>query len=305
MVKLNDIFQGRQDKYLYGESKTNTVTTQFLETKRVVANKEYDTMEGLIEELEEAYEDFMKSPSERISKYIYTLSKYKDDLMNRKRKERSTIVEISKNSDSPNTGYTNLQIKGDPSSIERITFLIGGQEIDRIYPALIGSFDPLYIFDFVIPKVSFHTIVLSIDFLKESELTVEWDIVKMLEETKENEILFSCHKFYNKETISLGTTSVFLQHINPVEELTIYADKPVENMILSLATQICFHVPYKGFQNNKHIYKYTFQTPVNFSRIDNACLIIRSATTNTIYPFAKTKNVLYSRGGLAGLKFSP
>jgi hypothetical protein len=225
--------------------------------------------------------------------------------MNRKRKERSTRIEISKNSDPPNTGYTNLQIKGDPSVIERITFLIGGQEIDRIYPALTGSFDPLYIFDFVIPKVLFHTIVLSIDFLKESELTVEWDVVKMLEETKENEILFSCHKFYKKETISLGTTSVFLQHINPVEELIIYTEKPVDNMILSLATHICFHVPYKGFQNNKHIYKYTFQTPVNFSRIDNACLIIKSATTNTIYPFAKTKNVLYSRGGLAGLMFSP
>lgn len=310
MVKLNAIFQGAQDIYLYGESKTNTLKSQFLETKRLVATKEYNnTMEDLIQEIEEAHEHFMESPSEHIAYYISILSKHKDDLVNGKRNQRATRIEIAANSDPGTVGYTNLRFKGDPKKIDRITLFSGGQEIDRIYPALLGKFDPISIFDFVIPKSAYHTLVVAIDFLQDSEedsqLTVEWDVVNILEDAKENEVLFSCHKFYKKETISVGTTSVFLQYLNPVEELTIYTEKPVENMILSLTTQICFHVPYKGVENGKHIYKYRFQTPVNFSRIDNACLIIKSATSNTIYPFAKTKNILRTLGGLTGLVFSP
>ncbi len=279
MVVLTDLYKGAQEVSMNGNRKWNILQTEFIETRSAV-------MKG----------DRMKQPSE------LSYTEYREEC-----KRRS--VDISKKDiDSANVGYTGLRFYGDPSAVESIELEIGGQRIDKLYPSISGQFDSFSLFELVIPNPILHHVQLFASFLKKSELRVEWDVVKFLEdfetEVQTFDMLHGQTQYCGAEDLKEGESEIRLNYNHPIDTITVYADKPVERMILSLDALYQFHISYVGVQNNKYVYKYVFQTPVNFSRIDKAVLKIKSATENTLYPFARSKNIMRFMKGMAGLAFS-
>ncbi len=306
MVLLNELYNGAQDQWIKNFN-ANTLETEFIETKRKVLGIEYEKSAIIVpSELEEANEYFMQSPFERMEEYLEVLKKYNDSrFFNISKRQIPSRIVLNKEIPQGNIGFTGLRFLGDATKIRRIILFIGGQQIDRQFPSMSGQFDSMNIFDQVIPNTSYHTIVLEVDFLEDTELIVEWDIVRIKDRLQDHEILCSLILHDEKSSIQAGESRVDLNLLyNPVEEITIYAEEQLDSIVLSVDRKFNFHVPYKGIQNNKYVYKYVFQTPVNFSRINNADLKVKSSTKNTLHVFAKSKNFLKFSHGMAGLAFS-
>lgn len=306
MVVLTDMYKGAEDAYMYGDRKWNTLQTEFLETRRKTVREEVEEyVEELPQEFIDAEEYFLESPLERITEYLKMVEKYKD--YNRTVKSRKVVRDIyiqEETTDNANVGYTGLRFQGDTTAIKSIELEIGGHRINKVYPSITGHFDSINLFELTIPNPIFYKVRLRVEFLKDAELTVEWDVVKILEDVNNHELLYSSTQYSGVQEIKAGESEIKLNYNHPVEELTIYTDNPVERMSLWLNDVGHFHIPYTGVQNMKHVYKYVFQTPVNFSRIDSSLLKLKSVTDTSVYPFAKSKNVARFRNGMAGMAFS-
>ena len=280
MVILTDMFKGAQDAHMNGDRKWNTLQNEVVETRSVVIKGEA-----------------RKKPGPNGMLY----SEYKEE------RNRGCVHISRKDIDSANIGYTGLRFYGDPSAVESIELEIGGERIDKLYPSDTGHFDSFSLFELVIPNPIHHSVQLFTTFLKESELRVEWDVVKFLEEFETEDKtfdMFHCQTQYcGAEHIKEGESKIRLNFCHPIEYITIYAERPVVSMSLSLDTLYQFHIPCVGVQNNKYVYKYVFQTPVNFSKIEKAIIKVKSTTENTLYPFARSKNIMRFRSGMAGLAF--
>ncbi len=282
MVRLAELFVGAQDAYIYGQNsgqrKCNTLTNEFVETRSVV-------IKGDVEK---------KGPMASNTYF---------------EQRRRGCVSMKHKDDGPELAYTGLRFQGDPSVVNCIELEVGGQRLDKIYPSITGQFESFNLFEVVFPNPTYHSVEIYISFLKEAELKVEWDVVKITEEEfKENkyihELLHSQTQYTGAEEIKEGESEIRLNYNHPVESITIYTENPVESMVLAIHSNCRYHIPYVGVQNNKHVYKYVFQAPVNFSRMDRPSLRIKSATDNVVYPFAKSKNVMRFMSGMAGSAFS-
>lgn len=304
MVKLTELYRGAQDSYLE-KMNADTYETEFIKTcKKTVRTQFEEYSQEVPQELINANRYFMESPSERMEEFIEVIKKYKHTYFKTIKRQTQSRIELDNRDLSGNLGFTGLRFQGDPMKIKSITFSIGGQRMDKIYPSITGQFDSIDIFNILILRSEFHDVALEVEFIGESQLSVEWDLVRLIEKPRSAEIICVSTSYTGEEHLGEGQNKVQLNFNHPVKELRIYADEPLESIILCLDKKYNFHVPYSCIQNAKYVYKYVFQTPVNFSRIDYADLKVKSSTKNTLHVFAKSINIVRFNSGMAGLAFS-
>lgn len=321
MAALSELFKGAQDAYIQNKHQSLTFQTKFVETRKQTIRFEKPLSpppppEEIQAEFDEIHSRFLRDPDAYLDEYYELKQKYLDylpALLNPKPKAKaSERVEIDNENDPQDYGYTGLRITGNPSAIESICLEIGGQQMDKIYPSITGTFDSIYIFNAVIPRPIYHKICLQIKFVnQDTELSVEWDVVQISrvesppdEIKKSYDLVTKSTQYIGREEIRKGDSKVGLSFNHPLENLKIFTKEPVENMILSLNSTYQMYIPYKGKQNDKYVYEYHFISPVNFSRIDHPSLLLSSATDNTVDVFATSWNVVRFMMGMAGLAFS-
>lgn len=319
MPKLRNLYWGPQDEH-FCNSKINPTTfvSEYLDTiKSVVSWNKTVPYNPVPKEVWERYDEIMKqlndSPLEYAETYVerkkeYIQKGYWDFLTNGVRpSEPSNNVRIKFDGMKRNDiGFTGLHFVGNPSDIEKIEFMIGGNHVDAIYPSITGQFDSIQIFDAVIPNPIWHELWITVFFCKANQpLEVIYDRVTIKGDPDELAIkgydAFHLNtQFYGGIPVKKGPSNINLTCINPIERITFLATKPLSNTVLVLSAVYKLHVPYKGMQGDKHMYEVAFNTSINFSRIDSTYFQFEASEETIIYPFMKTYHICRFMNGMAG-----
>lgn len=317
MTSLQKKYCGAQDVYFTpGGLDPKTFESEYLDTQTAIAvwkkvNMQDVVLSSVREEYDRLSEKFERDPSEYAEEYVDKKRKWQEeglwDLLTTTQKpvkDNNQIDIYFLQENKERLGFTGLQFFGDPSAVESITLEIGGQRFDKIYPSITGKFDPIHLFDTVVPNTIFHQIRVRICFHRqESPVQVSYDRVLLKEAVSKYEALYTSTQHYGPQEIKKGSRCLGFFFSHPVERIRIFSKTRLEKVALHL-DEHKLHVPAKGLQNCYYLYEIAFNGLINFSRIDKPYFIFETQEDTTLYVFGKTHNVARFMGGMAGIAFS-
>lgn len=318
MSSLQEKYWGAQDAYFIPKGlHPKTFESEYVESVKITVEwkKFVDSVPKVTRDhYEQVCGKFEENPAEYAEEYVDMKRRFQEeglwDLLLEKQKSRrgdnEVIVKLNPEPQHPNNGITGLRFVGDPSSIESICFEIGGQRFDTIYPSITGQFDPIHMFDTVIPNTNFHHQQFRVKFLRESvPLHIFYDRVHIKSVCPNYEAFYASTQYNGSENVKKGKDCITLNFNHPVETIRLLSKVSLTNAVLVLDGQHRLHIPYKGVnQNGLHLYEIRFNRLINFSRIEKATVHFDAVDHTTVYPFAKTWNVGRFMNGMAGMAFS-
>ena len=320
MVSLRSFFWGAQDQYFWNpKAEPITLESEFLDTvkNRVVWDPTVPT-DSVPEEVRTNYNSLLqklrKEPTEYAESYTlmkreYQAKGYWQPLTTTQAPTKPTnkfrvVFDGMRRSD---IGFTGLRFVGTPSSVESIRFEIGGQLIDKIYPAITGTFEPFPIFDTIVPNPVHHSLLLEVEFREKEvplEIYYERVVIDAKYPLKIHESMIRCTQYCGAEELPSGPGTIQLNYNHPIEEIKVLSTAPLTNTYVTLNSGWKLYVPYKGMQNGFHLYELHFNGTINFSRIDKAKFHFDTSEKTVLYPFAKSLNIVRFMSGMAGSAFS-
>lgn len=188
--------------------------------------------------------------------------------------------------------YGNLRLKGDPKTIQSVELLIGGQRVDKIWPAITGQMSFSILDRHNLPALKVHEYKLYIDHTGEVEVHV--DKSKLREPFKQGEILFTATQYNGQEKLVAGLNKVRLHFNHPVRNILVFGDGTCVELNLDghviPATTEC---------------EIVFEKTLNFSRVDQAILVVEAPTEGgSVHVFAESRNVALMNDEMFGVRFS-
>lgn len=316
MTSLQLKYSGAQDVYFtpkelepltfeseYLDTKTRTVSWEKIDIKDLFSDKvrsEYRRICALLEE----------NPQEYAEEYVAMKRKYQEEsiwelLVHTNNPVKNTNIVTLDFLQEGGVGFTGLQFVGDPSAVESIALEIGRHTFDTIYPSITGQFDPIHLFDTVVPSLVYNVIRLRITFLKENiPLEVSYDRVLCKGDVNKYTAFYKSTQHTDSEDVKKGKGIIYLNYNHPVESIRLLSKARLTKVVLDLDDCHTLHVPAKGLQNGMYCYEISFNGLINFSRIESVSLKFKAEEDTTVYAFAKSHNVARFMGGMAEILFS-
>lgn len=189
--------------------------------------------------------------------------------------------------------YRHVNIKGDPKTIQSVELLIGGQRVDKIYPAITGKMRFLILETHNMPALKVHEYKLRIEHT--GEVVVYVPRYRLFVPFKQSEILYYSTQYNGPQKLVAGVNKVELGFNHPVNKIKVFGDTGFRCIELNLdghvipATTGC---------------KFVFNKTVNFSRVNNAILVVETLTDGVFHTFAESKNVAVMNDEMFGVRFS-
>ena len=324
MSSLQEKYRGAQDAYFIPKGlDPKTFESEYLDTQtKIVSWEKEDIQPSIPEDARAEYTRICRLYKEKLADDDDPFFYAEEMAAIMKKYKEQGIWELLKNIDKPvkkknivdvelfaegrgDIGFTGLQFYGDATTVESISLEIGGQRFDKIYPSITGQFDRIQLFDTVVPNPIYHKIWARIVFLKEDvPLEVSYDRVVLKGTLKNYEAFYSSNQYVGAESVKKGKGTIGLPYNHPVESIRILSKDRLTNVVLTFDKHHRLHCPFKGIQNGMYLYEMSFNSLINFSRIENARLEFEAKEDTTMYPFAKTWNVGRFMNGMAGIAFS-
>lgn len=187
--------------------------------------------------------------------------------------------------------YRHVNIKGDPKTIQSVELLIGGQRVDKIYPAITGKMRFSILEMNNMPALKAHEYKLRIEHT--GEVVVYVPRFRLFVPFKGGEILFWSTQYNGPQKLVAGVNNVELSFNHPVEKIEVFGDCKCIQLELDghivPATTDC---------------KFVFEKTINFSRVTRAILVVATLTEGVIHTFVESKNVGVMNDEMFGVRFS-
>lgn len=212
-------------------------------------------------------------------------------------------------------GFCNFRMQGDTSQIESIVISLGGSQTTEIFPSIFHNTD--FFTDFkdetsVFPNLELHAIEIIVTFNCKGKVDIMVDIMKTTNFDGRSIIIL--HNVMQRG--DYGNPSIFPKGLNtmrinlnhPITKLFIISPIPFDKQAYIALDEII--IPFSEFiqdRNNACMYTLTFETSVNFSRIDNSKFVFycdQDYLKNDVCIFANSIQGLRILSEMVGLAFS-
>jgi hypothetical protein len=221
-------------------------------------------------------------------------------------------------SDVPNIGYANFKLISPSYNLDSIQFEVGGQRIDT--PALykfLNHEPKLYLMseNRCVPNLEWHHISILFDTKNIEDVVFSYDIVEVSNPSKFYEYFCKVDQYTGEEQLTALKSSVVLEngsiklkcdlnYNHLINRIYAFLPEDTTDVRLILDGQDYNLV----FTKEQDYYMFDFgKTPLNFSRIDHACVsfVCKNVTTDSVCNIvAVSTNIMRIMSGMMGSAFS-